>query len=318
VGCDERKSNVRQAGGPPQRWTLHPIIHPPLSIINSRAFTLIELLVVIAVIAVLLAILVPVMNAAKEHAQRAVCLSNLRQLTTAWIAYADDHDGKLVNGNAMEKWSSGRRRLDSWVGTAFSTGMSRSRSDVLKNPDKGTLWPYFQDIDIYLCPRDRMATTRYVSYSILPGANGILMEGTYVPDTTRVEVTPAGKRIGKTVLRLTHLTDIVSPPSRRTCGLHMCVPGCHRFRGVVSGAQMVVHQSSAAIPRKGCHAFDGRWTCGALEVEGTGNHSNASHYLTGWSRLSDLWRELPAPNRGWPVRFAETSESHLGQAGLCE
>lgn len=202
--------NMRSSNDPRMQ---SQIIHPPLFIINSKAFTLIELLVVIAVIAVLLAILVPVMSAAKEHAQRAVCLSNLRQLTTAWIAYADDHDGKLVNGNAMQKWSSGRRRLDSWVGTAFSTGMSQGRSDVLKNPDKGTLWPYLQDIDIYLCPRDRMATTRYVNYSILPGANGTRIEGTYVPNTTEVEVTPAGKRIGKTVLRLTHLTDIVSPPA---------------------------------------------------------------------------------------------------------
>jgi len=202
--------NMRSSNDPRMQ---SQISHHPLSIINSRAFTLIELLVVIAVIAVLLAILVPVMSAAKEHAQRAVCLSNLRQLTTAWIAYADDHDGKLVNGNAMEKWSNSTgRHMDGWLGLAFSSAMSQSRSDILKNPDKGALWPYLRDIGIYHCPGDR-GTFNYCSYSILPGTNGILMEGTYVPDTTRVEVTPAGKRIGKTVLRVTHLTDIVSPPA---------------------------------------------------------------------------------------------------------
>ena len=70
------------------------------SVAHDGAFTLIELLVVIAVIALLMAILIPVMSAAREGAQRAVCLSNLRQLTLAWIAYADEHDGKLVCGSA--------------------------------------------------------------------------------------------------------------------------------------------------------------------------------------------------------------------------
>ena len=51
-----------------------------------RGFTLIELLVVIAIIALLLALLFPVLRSAKEAGQRAVCLNNLRQLTLAWTA----------------------------------------------------------------------------------------------------------------------------------------------------------------------------------------------------------------------------------------
>jgi len=48
-----------------------------------NAFTLIELLVVIAVIALLMAILIPVLLSAKERTHRVVCLSNLKQLTLA-------------------------------------------------------------------------------------------------------------------------------------------------------------------------------------------------------------------------------------------
>ncbi|GAJ23796.1 unnamed protein product, partial [marine sediment metagenome] len=55
---------------------------------GPRGFTLVELLVVIAIIALLMAILMPALNRAKEQGKRAVCLSNLRQLTLAWIMYA--------------------------------------------------------------------------------------------------------------------------------------------------------------------------------------------------------------------------------------
>ena len=58
-----------------------------------RAFTLIELLVVIAIIAILAAILFPVFASAKSNAQQAKCLSNLKQISSAWLAYADDHNG---------------------------------------------------------------------------------------------------------------------------------------------------------------------------------------------------------------------------------
>ena len=56
---------------------------------KRKAFTLIELLVVIAIIALLMAILMPTLRRAREQGQRAVCLSNLKQLTLAWIMYAD-------------------------------------------------------------------------------------------------------------------------------------------------------------------------------------------------------------------------------------
>src|SRR5262249_50825938 len=59
---------------------------------RMRAFTLIELLVVIAIIAILAAILFPVFAQAREKARAITCTSNLKQLSLAWLMYAQDYD----------------------------------------------------------------------------------------------------------------------------------------------------------------------------------------------------------------------------------
>ena len=68
---------------------------------RPRGFTLIELLVVIAIIAILAAILFPVFARAREAARRSSCLSNLRQLAVAGMAYGQDYDELLPVGDTQ-------------------------------------------------------------------------------------------------------------------------------------------------------------------------------------------------------------------------
>ncbi len=60
---------------------------------RESGFTLVELLVVIGIIAVLIAILMPVLSQAREHARRTVCASNLRQQGMCFWMYAQEHKG---------------------------------------------------------------------------------------------------------------------------------------------------------------------------------------------------------------------------------
>ena len=69
-----------------------PIMRPA----NRRAFTIIELLVVIAILA---ALLLPALVKAKVKAQNASCLNNTKQITLAWLMYANDNNDAMLNAS---------------------------------------------------------------------------------------------------------------------------------------------------------------------------------------------------------------------------
>jgi len=179
------------------------------NISESPGFTLIELLVVIAVIALLLALQFPALRSAREQGYRIVCLSNLKQLTLAWRAYATQYDGKIVwGGPAARSGSITTVFQEGWLGDAFL--FAQSRSELIADPNKGALWPWIKDIDVYRCPRGRK--NHADTYATVIAVNGNLVEGTYIKYKRGMQETAGfGKRVGSTVLRLKSLTDIVSP-----------------------------------------------------------------------------------------------------------
>ncbi|MDB5295040.1 MAG: hypothetical protein JWO31_1023 [Phycisphaerales bacterium] len=76
-----------------------PSRSPPTA---QAGFTLVELLVVIGIIALLISILLPSLNAAREQANSIKCLSNLRQLSLAMATYTSTHKGTLIPADVQD------------------------------------------------------------------------------------------------------------------------------------------------------------------------------------------------------------------------
>ena len=111
---------------------------------RKKAFTLIELLVVIAIIAILAAILFPVFARARENARKSSCQSNLKQIGTAALMYAQDYDEKHVPTSV----GYGTPVYRTWWGRPLGIAPTFTGIDL----NDGLLQPYLKNAQINKCP----------------------------------------------------------------------------------------------------------------------------------------------------------------------
>lgn len=117
----------------------------------ASAFTLVELLVVIAIVSALAAILFPVFAQAKESAKRAVCISNLREISVATSSYVSDYDDRFMLINHQPTELPNSRNDRTWVQLVL---------------------PYSHSFSIFHCPSDnsqRVQTESSFDQDVVPG-----------------------------------------------------------------------------------------------------------------------------------------------------
>ncbi|MDD5455307.1 MAG: prepilin-type N-terminal cleavage/methylation domain-containing protein [Candidatus Ratteibacteria bacterium] len=171
---------------------------------RKKGFTLIELLVVVAIIGILAAILLPMLNQAREYGRRAVCLSNVKQLTLAWIMYAEDNNnsipGAFVGLNAWYCPTDGSCCNQNYnVPGACWVNWINGASDLPANWEiamqNGQIWPYVNDYNMYKCPNGEPAAS--VTYNIVQAMHGMRRRGcgwcgTDANEGTLINTTPSG------------------------------------------------------------------------------------------------------------------------------
>ncbi len=122
--------------------------------ISAFGFTLIELLTVVAIIAIIAAMMMPVLSRARATADDTKCASNLRQIGMGILSYARDHDGSLP-GRTSPDWTSQPHGIllgvyaYSWAGGNDPFGLQWWIASYL-DVDKKNQWKTTQDV--LMCP----------------------------------------------------------------------------------------------------------------------------------------------------------------------
>lgn len=117
---------------------------------TRSAFTLIELLVVIAIIAILAAMILPALAKAKTKAQGIYCLNNEKELTLAWLQYADDNQNNLVPNHDGGVTDFALSWVPGWLDFVPNNTDNTNINYLMASK----IAPYTKSKSIYKCPAD--------------------------------------------------------------------------------------------------------------------------------------------------------------------
>jgi prepilin-type N-terminal cleavage/methylation domain-containing protein/prepilin-type processing-associated H-X9-DG protein len=244
---------------------------------KDKGFTLVELLVVIAIIALLMGVLLPALNKARKAAKRVVCMSNMRQIVVAWMTYAENSDGRIVNGgqyppppNRLSNgtlvtepyWcSSFHTTADPgydwniggfWGGNEYCTANTPvlTYDERVEKLKKGALYRYIQNTKVYRCSEGEKNIHRTYSIPLSMNAHsdgvGVAHEGKVYKRTGEI------KRAAE---RLVFIEEVRMTPD----GLQICAdqPWWQDYPDWPG----VMHDNGATVGMADGHCDLWKWRC---------------------------------------------------------
>jgi hypothetical protein len=234
----------------------------------------------------------------RGRAKQAVCQANLRQLTSAWLAYAGDNDGRLVSGQAGITMSGKDGVTKPWVGKcwdSYTTDVQLPQEIQRREIQRGALWPYVEEVRLYSCPDGQPGQMQ--TCLIVDSMNGLPRTGTFAGGFLSPEA--KGVKIGDTVLWIKNLVEIVSPgPAQRMVFIDQgwALPGSHSVHYSTEAwwtPPPVRHWDGTSVTFADGHAEHWRWQGKETILNGRGrgpSQFSATYTLSTPEDREDLHR----------------------------
>lgn len=266
-------------------------------------FTLIELLVDIAIIAILAALLMTSLAAAKGKAHNVVCMNNVRQLAIANVLYQTDHadrfPGSYHGGFLPQPGGSERPWASGWLD--WSTAAENTNTVLLRDASYAVLAPYVgQAVQVFQCPADVLLSSaqkargwtkrvRSISVSVVVGegnAESGLLGQLYAHPTKSSDLIVPGPGLSR-LYGDEHPGSISDPaffpPNSSTCFVD--VPGAYHGRG-------------AWYSFADTHGERRRWRGPALKALPVATTNALNNLVTAVGDPDLAWLSLTTPRRG--------------------
>ncbi|RYD83473.1 MAG: prepilin-type N-terminal cleavage/methylation domain-containing protein [Verrucomicrobiaceae bacterium] len=252
---------------------------------RCAAFTLVELLVVVTIVAVLATLLTAGLRTASEQGEATKCAANLRQLATAALTYAGEHDGAFPL--AQDETNNVR-----WHGT-------RPLSGAQFDAAQGPLAPYLgRESRVKLCPTLRNVLTDHQTFE--EGTGGYGYNAAYVGGTPGRPYQPERlvniRRPAQTVL----FTDTAFPRASGIQEYAYCEPFqwmdvTGRLRGRLYASVHFRHRGTANVA----------WCDGHVSAEHPSRIDHANKY-GGDAKKNNIGWFGPTDNNGyWNPRYSD-------------
>ncbi|PHR92259.1 MAG: prepilin-type cleavage/methylation domain-containing protein [Blastopirellula sp.] len=237
---------------------------------KRKGFTLVELLVVIAIIGILIALLLPAVQQAREAARRMQCTNNLKQFGLALHNYHDTYLNFPYNGQDQFGSGTSKDRGPSWIfrTLAFmeqSAAVEQavysgdwSLQDAPNSPNKQLI----EDLRVtgVLCPSSPLPDTKKMKHgSVVQVASYVGIEGSYFRGgtTTTAASQPYFENYGRKVYNGVILT------ARHSIGMKNITDGTSNTLMVSEQSDFQYDSSGSKVDRRSGGHEGGAWSCGA-------------------------------------------------------
>jgi prepilin-type N-terminal cleavage/methylation domain-containing protein len=241
--------------------------------LRNRGFTLVELLVVIAIIGVLVALLLPAVQAAREAARRSQCSNNFKQMGLAAHMYHDTNNILPFNGTPQTGSGSTRQRGVSWFFRLLPFMEQGSAYDKAVFSGDWTLQdaPASPNVELIRtlrvpglwCPSSPLPKTKLLGSVEAQTPHYVGITGSYYQGgtTATVSTAPYSEIYGRTVYNGTITT------SEHIVGFHSITDGTSNTMMASEQSDFQRDANGNKVDRRSSGHWGGAWSCGA----GAGN-----------------------------------------------